>query len=82
MADQEDELRDTVMRALRHPLRRKIVGVLLEQDPNAMGPRDTATLLSQPLSNVAYHFTILAKANLAECVHTEQVWGRRPISIG
>lgn len=75
MAKQEKDLRDELMRVLRSPMRREIVRLLLEQDPAAIGPRDSAEALSGPLSNIAYHYRELQKAQMIVCVHTEQVWG-------
>lgn len=59
--------------ALRHPLRRRILQTLAEDEPRS--PRELADSLDQSLSNVSYHVRVLAKCGAAQLVWTKQVRG-------
>ena len=59
--------------ALRHPLRREILrGMAAEK---AISPREIASALDQPLSNVSYHVRVLADCNAIALVDTKPVRG-------
>lgn len=64
---------DAVLNALRHPLRRRILRAI--RDDEAISPRELAESLSEPLSNVSYHVRVLAEYDLLELVRTRQVRG-------
>jgi DNA-binding transcriptional ArsR family regulator len=59
--------------ALRHPLRRQILQAM--PDGQAISPRDLATNLKQPLSNVSYHVRVLVDCGVLKLVRTKQVRG-------
>jgi DNA-binding transcriptional ArsR family regulator len=59
--------------ALRHPLRRKILRTMAEQDP--ISPRQISDELREPLSNVSYHVRVLADCQVITLVDTAPVRG-------
>jgi DNA-binding transcriptional ArsR family regulator len=59
--------------ALRHPLRREILRKMANE--KAISPREIATALEQPLSNVSYHVRVLADCNAIALVDTKPVRG-------
>jgi DNA-binding transcriptional ArsR family regulator len=59
--------------ALRHPLRREILKQMV--GGKAISPRELATLLEHPLSNVSYHVRVLVECNVLTLVRTRQVRG-------
>ncbi len=49
------------IRALAHPLRQQILGVMIQRPSNSgISPREISQELCVPLSNVSYHVRILA----------------------
>jgi DNA-binding transcriptional ArsR family regulator len=60
---------DDLLVALRHPLRRKILREMDEED--ALSPRDLARTLRAPLTNVAYHVRVLADCAAVVLVRTQ-----------
>jgi DNA-binding transcriptional ArsR family regulator len=62
-----------LLAALRHPLRRRILQAMQDGDP--ISPRELATNLAQPLSNVSYHVRVLVGCGVLELVRTRQVRG-------
>jgi DNA-binding transcriptional ArsR family regulator len=62
-----------LLTALRHPLRRQILQSM--QDGQPISPRELATNLEQPLSNVSYHVRVLVDCGVLELVRTKQVRG-------
>ena len=58
---------DELMKALSHPLRRKILG----RASQPFSPKQLARELGEPIGNVSYHVRILAEAGLIELVKTE-----------
>lgn len=60
--------------ALRHPLRREILREMARSE-NAISPREVATILDQPLSNVSYHVRVLAECAAIALVGTQPVRG-------
>jgi DNA-binding transcriptional ArsR family regulator len=59
--------------ALRHPLRRAILREMAGED--AISPREIASALEQPLSNVSYHVRVLADCAAVSLVGTKPVRG-------
>ncbi|HEX8751845.1 MAG TPA: helix-turn-helix domain-containing protein [Solirubrobacterales bacterium] len=62
------------MAALRHPLRRTILEELAG-GRTVGSPRELADDLGAPLSNVSYHFRVLAECDAIDLVRTRQVRG-------
>jgi DNA-binding transcriptional ArsR family regulator len=62
-----------LMAALAHPLRREIVREMI--DGPASSPRDMSELLDDTLSNIAYHFRVLADSGVLRLVRTQPVRG-------
>jgi len=59
--------------ALRHPLRRDILRRMAGEE--AISPREVASALKQPLSNVSYHVRVLAECAAVSLVSTRPVRG-------
>jgi DNA-binding transcriptional ArsR family regulator len=59
--------------ALRHPLRREILRKMAAEE--AISPREIATVLDRPLSNVSYHVRVLADCAAISLVNTKPVRG-------
>jgi len=59
--------------ALRHPLRRDILRQMADEE--ASSPREIASALDQPLSNVSYHVRVLADRAAIALVRTQPVRG-------
>jgi DNA-binding transcriptional ArsR family regulator len=60
--------------ALRHPLRREILREMATTE-EAISPREIASALDQPLSNVSYHVRVLADCSAIALVDTKPVRG-------
>jgi DNA-binding transcriptional ArsR family regulator len=60
--------------ALAHPLRRRILRKMIEDDGD-ISPRELSLALEEPLSKLSYHVRILAWCGAIELVRTEQVRG-------
>jgi DNA-binding transcriptional ArsR family regulator len=59
--------------ALRHPLRRQILQEM--EGGKTTSPRELATKLEHPLSNVSYHVRVLVDCGVLTLVRTKQVRG-------
>lgn len=59
--------------ALRHPLRRQILRRMSGEE--AISPREIASGLDKPLSNVSYHVRVLADCAAISLVSTKPVRG-------
>ena len=59
--------------ALRHPLRREILREMAGKEQ--ISPRQLASSLQQPLSNVSYHVRVLADCAAISLVATQAVRG-------
>jgi DNA-binding transcriptional ArsR family regulator len=59
--------------ALRHPLRREILRQMAGEE--MASPREIASALGQPLSNVSYHVRVLADRAAITLVRTQPVRG-------
>jgi DNA-binding transcriptional ArsR family regulator len=65
----EDGAISGILRALQHPIRRRILDEMAKRgDP--VSPKDLAELLGEPLATVAYHFRILADHDSIELAET------------
>lgn len=64
---------DDLLTALRHPLRRRILRRMTEE--KSISPRELATALGVPLSNVSYHVRVLAESATVKLVGTKPVRG-------
>jgi DNA-binding transcriptional ArsR family regulator len=77
MAKQLDPAPDVTqagLTALRHPLRRTLLRLLIEsQTPTS--PRELSVAVSKPLSNVSYHVRVLADCAAVILVDTMPVRG-------
>ncbi len=62
-----------LLMALRHPLRRDILREMAGRE--AISPREVASALHQPLSNVSYHVRVLADCAAISLVSTKPVRG-------
>jgi DNA-binding transcriptional ArsR family regulator len=62
-----------LLAALRHPLRRAILRGMAGE--KAISPREVASALQQPLSNVSYHVRVLADCAAISLVGTKPVRG-------
>jgi DNA-binding transcriptional ArsR family regulator len=62
-----------LLAALRHPLRRRILREMAGEE--AISPRELATALNRPLSNVSYHVRVLADCTAVTLVRTTPVRG-------
>ena len=62
-----------LLRALHHPLRRRILREMA--DGEAASPRQLSTALRQPLSNVSYHVRVLAECGAINLVKTRPARG-------
>jgi DNA-binding transcriptional ArsR family regulator len=62
-----------LLMALRHPVRREILQVMGSE--KAISPRQIASALDQPLSNVSYHVRVLADCAAVCLVDTKPVRG-------
>ncbi len=62
-----------LLAALRHPVRRDILRVMADEE--AISPREIASALEQPLSNVSYHVRVLADCAAVLLVSTKPVRG-------
>ena len=70
----DNERADAVLRALGHPLRRRIMRLLLGDD-GATSPKQAAQRLNVPLSHISYHFRVLAKAQALRITRERPVLG-------
>ncbi len=62
-----------LLEALGHPLRRRILREMGDGAPTS--PRDLNERLDEPLSNVSYHFRVLAGSGAVRLVATRPVRG-------
>jgi DNA-binding transcriptional ArsR family regulator len=74
MADTEDtatvagELDEALLKAISHPLRHRLLGLL---DDRTASPNELARELGLPLGRVSYHIRLLADLGVIELVRTE-----------
>lgn len=60
--------------ALGHPLRRRILRRMLEED-RLISPLELSTGLDEPLSALSYHVRVLAECKAAKLVSTKKIRG-------
>jgi DNA-binding transcriptional ArsR family regulator len=68
----ESEAHLRLLKALAHPVRMHLLGVLSHRD---ISPAEFARERGEPVSNVSYHFRALEKLNCIEVVRTRPVRG-------
>jgi DNA-binding transcriptional ArsR family regulator len=73
MTDLDRSTANDLLVALRHPLRREILRQMAGEE--AVSPREIATTLRKPLSNVSYHVRVLADRAAIALVRTQPVRG-------
>ena len=73
MTDLSRSNENDLLVALRHPLRRDILRQMAGEE--AVSPREIASALRQPLSNVSYHVRVLADRAAIALVRTKPVRG-------
>jgi DNA-binding transcriptional ArsR family regulator len=66
---------EAVLGALNHSLRRRIMRIALSKGRRSISPTEAAKLLGVPLSNVSYHFRVLAKRKALEMTSQQPVRG-------
>jgi len=62
-----------LLTALRHPLRRQILRVMIDRKP--ISPCELAERLDEPLGNISYHVRILAEHGAVKSVGVKKVRG-------
>lgn len=62
-----------LLTALKHPMRRQILREM--SDDGAISPRELASSLDEPLSNVSYHVRVLARCKAVVLIRTKAVRG-------
>jgi DNA-binding transcriptional ArsR family regulator len=73
MARRSRSDQNSLLMALGHPLRRRILRELAARETSS--PRELAEALEQPLSNVSYHVRVLADCAAVTLVKTRPVRG-------
>jgi len=73
MAPSDRTEETNLLRALRHPLRRRILREMA--DGGELSPRGLSDRLRQPLSNVSYHVRVLAECRAITLVGTRPARG-------
>jgi DNA-binding transcriptional ArsR family regulator len=73
MASTDRPEESDLLRALRHPLRRRILREMA--DGKTASPRGLSNRLRQPLSNVSYHVRVLAECRAITLVRTRPARG-------
>ncbi len=67
------ETTQNLLVALAHPLRRQILREMAEDSTSS--PREITERLDETLSNVSYHFRVLAQAGVLRLIRTRPVRG-------
>jgi DNA-binding transcriptional ArsR family regulator len=75
MTETVEDTQQQMLSALRHPLRRTILRTLAGSDREAGSPRELSDELNASLSNVSYHFRVLAKCKAVDLVRIEPARG-------
>jgi DNA-binding transcriptional ArsR family regulator len=68
IAPQAGELDEALLKAISHPLRHRLLGLL---DDRTASPNELARELGLPLGRVSYHIRLLADLGVIELVRTE-----------
>jgi DNA-binding transcriptional ArsR family regulator len=72
MAGKPDD-NHALLAALKHPLRREILRVMIDKKP--ISPCELAERLDESLSNVSYHVRVLAQQKVIEAAGEQKVRG-------
>jgi DNA-binding transcriptional ArsR family regulator len=75
VATKKDNRAAQVVKALNHPVRRAILGLIRERGEGPLSPREASDQLARPLSNVSYHFRSLANAKVIKLRSTRPARG-------
>jgi DNA-binding transcriptional ArsR family regulator len=75
MASKRDNRAAELVKALNHPLRRRILWLMRKREGTLLSPTEAADELAHSLSNVSYHFRVLVEAAVIELKSTRQVRG-------
>jgi len=75
MPDPERGSPHALLAALTHPLRRRILRAMPEEEDAAISPRQIAAELDESLTHVSYHVRVLARTRAAKLVRTTRVRG-------
>jgi DNA-binding transcriptional ArsR family regulator len=71
----DDEHAQQVLQALNHELRRRIMRLILGGRDAVVSPTEASQSLDAPLSNVSYHFRVLAKSRALDITKERPVRG-------
>jgi DNA-binding transcriptional ArsR family regulator len=71
----DDEHARSVLHALNHELRRRIMRMFLIDKVRVVSPTEASHLLEVPLSNVSYHFRVLAQSKALDITLERPVRG-------
>jgi DNA-binding transcriptional ArsR family regulator len=66
---------ESLLAALCHPLRRRILRLMPEEDGEPVSPRDLAIQLDEALTHVSYHVRVLAECGAAKQVRARKING-------
>lgn len=66
----EQDAREKLLVALRHPMRREMLERVVQQD-GPVSPKELAGHLGMPLSNVSYHARVLVECDVLDLVDTK-----------
>jgi DNA-binding transcriptional ArsR family regulator len=66
---------EAVLGALNHKMRRQIMRIALGKGRKSVSPTEASKLLEVPLSNVSYHFRVLAKSKAIDIAAEQPVRG-------
>jgi DNA-binding transcriptional ArsR family regulator len=70
-----DPTNHALLAALCHPLRRRILRAMPEDDKGEVSPRELARELDEGLTHVSYHIHVLVECGAAKLVRTEKTRG-------
>jgi DNA-binding transcriptional ArsR family regulator len=74
MATRSGSKPNDLFTALGHPLRRRILRTMIDDEREA-SPRQLSAALAEPLSALSYHVRVLAECEAIELVRTARVRG-------
>lgn len=64
------ERNDAVVKALNHPLRRKILRYMADKNGETLSPATLSKALGEPIGNVSYHVRLLVEPGILKLVAT------------
>ncbi len=71
----DDEHAKSVLHALNHELRRRIMRMFLIEKVNLVSPTEASHMLNAPLSSVSYHLRVLAQSRAVDITLERPVRG-------